>query len=546
VILFFAACGSDEAKKPNEKDIVQHTEQLNDRISKDLREILRYALQHDGQVSDTTAVSQFKLVYKIYQGKQFKPLWSDNGSWLPLSDSLLKFISESRNYGLFASDYHLQDLANIRRQVASDSIAQKDAVLWTRADIFFTDAFLLISRHLKQGRIPYDSLIARKDTFVADDVYVNALNKSFELKQLSAVLHELEPKHEDYHELKEGLKAFLDSADFSPATYLSYPYEDSVEFYKSLQQRLVELDFLPSVSDTITNTDISKAISKFQKSRNLNASGKINEATVNFLNLTDWIRFKNVAVTLDKWKHFPDTLPSNYVLVNIPAYSLKVVEDDSVVLRSRTIVGTAKTQTPELNSAISNFITYPQWTVPYSIVFKEMVPQIKKDTAYLTKQNLMIVDRNDNVVPASTVNWAKANKNNFPYQIKQRQGDDNSLGVLKFNFRNKYSVYLHDTNARWLFSKTNRALSHGCVRVQQWRELAHYLVRNDTLKFPIDTLQNWIQRQEKHMVAGFPKVPIYIRYFTTAAEDGRIRFYDDIYSADKLLIERFLRDKSIN
>jgi L,D-transpeptidase YcbB len=175
-----------------------------------------------------------------------------------------------------------------------------------------------------------------------------------------------------------------------------------------------------------------------------------------------------------------------------------------------------------------------------------MVPQIRKDTAYLTKQNLMVVDRNDNIVPASNVNWVKANKNNFPYQIKQRQGDDNSLGVLKFNFRNKYSVYLHDTNARWLFSKTNRALSHGCVRVQQWKDLAHYLVRNDADKFPADTLQNWIKRQEKHIVSGFPRVPIYIRYFTSAAEDGRIRFYDDIYSADKLLIERYLRDKSIN
>ena len=149
------------------------------------------------------------------------------------------------------------------------------------------------------------------------------------------------------------------------------------------------------------------------------------------------------------------------------------------------------------------------------------------------------------MVDPSTLDWAKVNPKKFSYEIKQREGDDNSLGVLKFNFRNKYAVYLHDTNARWMFSKTNRALSHGCVRVQDWRELAHFLVRNDTIKYSLDTLASWIVRQEKHVVSGFKKVPLFIRYFTCESRYGRIRFYEDIYGEDKILAEKYF-SKYIN
>jgi murein L,D-transpeptidase YcbB/YkuD len=174
-----------------------------------------------------------------------------------------------------------------------------------------------------------------------------------------------------------------------------------------------------------------------------------------------------------------------------------------------------------------------------------MLPQIQKNISYLDKQNLMVVDRYDSVIDPAKIDWSKLSKKKFPYLLKQRQGDDNSLGVLKFNFANKYAVYLHDTNARWMFSKNNRALSHGCVRVQNFQDLAHFLVRNDTVKYSIDTLTSWIVRQEKHVVSGFKRVPIFIRYFTCEGNNGRIKFYDDIYAEDKILSERYF-SKNIN
>ncbi len=147
----------------------------------------------------------------------------------------------------------------------------------------------------------------------------------------------------------------------------------------------------------------------------------------------------------------------------------------------------------------------------------------------------MVVDKNDSIIDPHTINWSQLSKKYFPYLLKQRQGDDNSLGVLKFNFANKYSVYLHDTNVRWMFSRANRALSHGCVRVKDFLKLADFLVRDDTLKHHPDTLRHWIARQEKHIVSGFHRVPIYIRYFSCEGKNGKLRIYDDIYAEDKVL-----------
>jgi murein L,D-transpeptidase YcbB/YkuD len=225
---------------------------------------------------------------------------------------------------------------------------------------------------------------------------------------------------------------------------------------------------------------------------------------------------------------------------------LYVYADDTLAFHSRVIVGAPKTRTPLLNSEISNFITYPQWTVPYSIIFKEMLPKIQKDVSYLVKENLMVVDKSDSVINPDSINWAALNRSRFPYLLRQRQGDDNSLGVIKFNFRNKYSVYLHDTNARWLFGKSERALSHGCVRVQDWQKLSNFLVRADTLRFPKDTLKAWIGRQEKHVISGFPKLPLYIRYFTVEEKQGKLKFYDDVYGEDRQLNEKYFAGKAIS
>ena len=544
VTVLLSACNSPE--KPKEVDIVELREHFEVRVSRNIRSALDFLMHNKGRLSDTVVIEKDSLVHNFYQRNRFRPLWGRDESWSPIGDSLYNFIADSKEYGLFPNDYHYRALTGLRQMIAADSVAHRDAALWSRADLMLTDAFLLICKHLKQGHLDYDSVTLRTDTVLNEDFYRGVFEETKFTHNLKGLFHKLEPVNPNYVALKAALKQFLDSVGpFRRLTYVEYPSSDSARLYSSLQRRLFEEDILLSPSDTM-NADLWKqAISAYQKKMGLKETGKINASTAHALNFTNWEKFKRVAVTLDRYRLLPDSLPKTYIWVNLPAYNLKVIEEDTVVMESRVIIGAPKTRTPLLTSSVSNFITYPQWTVPYSIIFKEMLPQIKKDVGYLAKQNLMVVDKNDSIIPPDSINWKRLSKNYFPYLIKQRQGDDNSLGVLKFNFPNKYAVYLHDTNARWLFSRSNRALSHGCVRVKEFQKLANFLVREDTARYPPDTLRNWIKRQEKHVVSGFPRVPIYIRYFSTEAKDGRLVFHEDIYGEDNALRERYFAGKAM-
>ncbi|THU39958.1 hypothetical protein FAM09_08685 [Niastella caeni] len=531
-------------EKPKEKDIVEQPEALNVRIGRNLQSALEFILASGGVLNDSIDLAKDSLVNDIYKKRDYQPVWCSQEKWLPLSDSLFEFLGHAKEYGLFPADYHYRILKNIRTQT-EDTLGQKDAALWSRGELLLTDAFFRMCYDLRRGRLPYDSVTLRKDTMTTRS-FLNLFDTLQQAGDVAGLMHALEPKHPAYDSLKSGLKTLLKSMEpLKSYTYIPYPAYNSAEYYNNVKRRLFEEGLLNSPFDYLDTTAMKLAIGRYQRTKGLPETGKLNATTVNSLNNTGWEKFKRIAITLDRYKLLPDSMPATYIWVNIPAFNMRIVDSGTVVMESNVIVGQPKTRTPLLTSNVSNFITYPQWTVPFSIIFSEMMPKILVSRDYLKKQNLMVVDKNDSVMNPDSLKWKKFNKDNFPYLIKQRQGDDNSLGVLKFNFANRYSVYLHDTNARWLFSKENRALSHGCVRVKDFMKLADFLVRNDTLRFPPDTLRSWISRREKHVVSGFPKVPIFIRYFTCEAKNGSIKIYNDVYGEDRVLSQRYFDNKTL-
>jgi murein L,D-transpeptidase YcbB/YkuD len=545
-LLFISSgCNEVEKKAPPPDVVIVQPENTEEKISETIKEYWNYAQQNQGKLSDTVQLYSINLTGKVYEGNNFQTAWSNKLSWLPIADSLFYLVEHAKEYGLFPSDYHFKSLQHIRTVIAEDSISRKNAALWSKADLLFSDAYFTMAQHLKFGRLKRDSITLRTDSVATADYYLQQFQQAVSNRSVISSLNQLEPQYNGYQQLKMGIRSFLDSASFKPYTYLVYPSKDSLGFVKLLQQRLMEGGFLTSELPIGDTSAFRAAITAYQKSKGLKATGRYSETLVRSLNNTDWEKFKRIAINLDRYKQLPDTLPSTHIWVNLPSYTFKLIDGDTLSIQSKVIVGNPKTRTPVLNSEVVNFITYPQWTVPYSIIFKEMLPKIQKDTQYLVKENLMVVDKNDSVLSPSSIDWSKLNRKYFPYLLKQRQGDDNSLGVIKFNFRNKYAVYLHDTNARWMFSKSARALSHGCVRLQQWEKLSRFLVRNDTLRYPTDTLKAWIARQEKHQVTGFPKVPIYIRYVTCEGIDGKVKFYDDIYGDDRALAEKYFANKPV-
>lgn len=516
-------------------------------MSDDLKRMLREEMDNGGKLNDSVLLNYGKLLGDLYEKRDYSACWSDKEAWSPAGDSLYDFIIHAKEYGLFPSDYHYPALAFIHRVLREDETARHNVLLWARADIMLTDAFFSLAKDLKLGRLTRDSISLRTDTAITDEQYAHLLTKVLDSgsTSLTGVLHALEPKVRGYDSLKLYTREFLSTARFRNLTYLDYPYKDSAVFYSSLAKRLKEVGYIDSSVTKIDTALLASAIRAYQRANDLRVTGKPSQEMVTMMDNNDWEKFKRIAINMDRYKLLPDSLPHTYVWVNLPGFFLQVVNADTLVFESKIIVGAPRTRTPLLTSEITNFITFPQWTVPESIIFKEMLPKIKQDTNYLKKQNLMVVDQNDSVLDPSKIRWKRLNKNNFPYQLRQRQGDDNSLGVMKFNFRNKYDVYLHDTNARGLFGRAFRALSHGCVRVKDWEKLSGFLVRNDTIRYKPDTLKAWIQRQEKHTVYGFQRVPVFLRYFAVEGRKGRVVFHDDIYGEDRILRDRYFANKPI-
>jgi L,D-transpeptidase YcbB len=542
--IFFFQCKNKEVRAP-EKHIVANPVKLSESTAEDIHHILDYLKTNQNRLNDSVVISFTPLIDSLYAASDYQPIWLRNEKTTPEGVSFINLIQNSRLWGLFPNDYHYYILAFIDRAFVLDTNAARNAALWARKDILLTDAFFQMAKDLKQGRIPFDTVTLRHDTVLRNTFYTAALNEALQTGNVSLVLHNLEPRSKGYDSLRAYIGSFLDSASFAPYTYLPYPYTDSVSFFRLLQKRLVETGNLSDTVPPMSYRKFRSAIIRFQQKNEFKITGETSNSLVDRLNNTDLEKFKRIAVTLDRYKQLPDSLPESYVWVNLPAYLLRVINADTVVFSSKVIVGGPVTRSPQLTSEISNFITMPQWTVPYSIIFKEMLPKIQKNVEFLSQQNLMVVNDEDSVIDPTTINWYKLNREHFPYQLKQRQGDDNSLGVIKFNFRNKYSVYIHDTNVRWMFGKSYRAISHGCVRVKEWEKLANYLVRNDSLRIPTDTIKAYIARGEKHMFTGFHKLPLYIRYYTCEGKDNKIRFYEDIYDEDRNLIQKYFANKSV-
>ncbi len=549
-VFLLLACNNEVEEK---KDIVTEPEQMDERVTKNIQQLLDRTVSKKGKLDDTTDLTLVTVVNDYYKENNFKRIWSSQENWLPIADSLLQFIDAAKEYGLFPDDYHQQSLQSIFQRFAADTAStgdRQDATLWSKADMMLTDAFFRVASHLHIGRLGVDSTYMNPDSSLTDNFYHKNLQEVINGKKVTDVFHALEPKHKGYKELREVIKQFLDSANFKISyTYVSYPYKDSLQFIKTLVRRLREEGVLSWQDNDIDSTDLKDAVFQVQQKRKLTVDGKYGVQLIRSLNNTDAEKFKRIAINLDRYKVLPPQMPKRYIWVNLPAYKLELWENDSIKLESKVVVGKPNTRTPLLTSQISDMVTYPQWTIPNSIIMKEIVPAMRKNPGYLARKGYSLMTWEGEVVDPYTIDWTKYKKG-IPFRIVQGSGDDNALGILKFNFPNKYSVYLHDTNQRYLFKNEKRALSHGCVRVQEWQKLTYYISALDSANYEFDTnrvisdsIKVWLERKEKHVIRVKSKLPVYFRYFTAAGRNGKVVFFEDIYHEDKAAREAYFSTK---
>lgn len=359
----------------------------------------------------------------------------------------------------------------------------------------------------------------------------------YHLKEIDELLAQRQRKPDP------SLDVLLTDSFFGIYFHLKYGRVEPKTFNRLILSRLNKLQTVSALNDALHQHGLVRKLKGQEPSFREYAALRDTLQKLIDRKPRDTVSLKHIdqlVSNLERWR-WQKKFPDRYISVNAPSFKLRLVENDTVRVESRVIVGKFETQTPELESIIKSFIIYPYWHVPRSIL-KEILPLAQQDTFYLKRHNYDVLDRKGKTVKISSIDWGKYTDEDFPYVLRQRDGYENTMGVIKFVFNNKYGVYLHDTNAKGLFRKNDRAFSHGCIRVQKAADVARYLVKDDDVVAPED-LDQYLQLQRR-MEISLPKpIPVLLQYFTCEEDGGRIIFYHDIYQKDKALISALTGSK---
>ena len=271
---------------------------------------------------------------------------------------------------------------------------------------------------------------------------------------------------------------------------------------------------------------------RFQARHGIPVDGQVSDSTFAALNVPAAVRLNQLATNLTRVKLLAEKLPKRFVMVNIPAAQVEAVENGMVALRHTAIVGKVDRPSPIVNSKIYEVNFNPFWTVPVSIIKRDLIPKMQADPNYTTQYHIRIYDQKGNELQPDQVNWNtdEATK----YMFREDPGETNSLGVVKINFVSKDGVYMHDTPNKGLFNDEFRFDSSGCVRIQNIRELITWLLR-DTPDWDRDHIDAMFKNGERIDAKLSQPVELHWVYVTAwAVADGVVNFRNDIYGLDGL------------
>jgi L,D-transpeptidase YcbB len=281
---------------------------------------------------------------------------------------------------------------------------------------------------------------------------------------------------------------------------------------------------------------VAEAVMRFQARHGLAPTGTVTPRTLAALNVPVQKRIKQLEASLERLENMNFGFGQRYVVVNLPATFAEAVENDHVVRRYRVIVGKTEKPSPTLTAEITGVILNPTWTVPSSISKTEISAHMRKDPGYLARMHMEVLDAHDVPIDPRSVDWSGARTPNFT--VRQQSGTFNALGAVKIDMPNPYSVYMHDTNQRNLFSDDYRFDSHGCSRVDNVRDLAAWLLQEEMPKWNRAAIDAAIATGQHQDVVLPKKVPVAWIYLTGwMTKDQIVQFRNDIYDQDEQLLE---------
>jgi murein L,D-transpeptidase YcbB/YkuD len=582
--LLFSACSNDTPKKDSEIPEIFDPSFLKEFIQNTLTE----------HKNDTGYIHYYDTLFDYYALRKYEPIWYKELNEVSFWNEL-KNITDSIIYEGLKPEHYFYDSLEIIHGMLKNASVKQQYELYAKADVLVSNLLAGIWHDKVLGRTNPKEVLGMKYTLPYPnhpnfDLFA-VLNKTNGRQKLL----DYHPQDPDFWLLKsllkdayvvtEGSETFIDTTGIR-----KLKVGDTSYIIPLLALRLVELGYLEDSLLTqyehinIYPRALSDIVKSIQKESNLTDDGIIGKSTLKLLNASRNDRIDEIRANLERLRWFGVEPPKPYVKVNIPEFMLYMYYPDSV--RSLTVcIGKGKEkyydqkkkkyvvskryydkpqnhETPQIYSNIDYIVLNPTWTVPSSIVGREMYGMLVRDPNYLTKNNYKVF-KNGKEVDPKTINWRSYGPNNIPFTIRQNAGDDNSLGKIKFTFKNPFDVYMHDTPLKSKFKLNNRAVSHGCVRVQSPIELTEFVLKENTKKTfddvlimmgkePKDSLRAAQWRDDtgsyrKVVTKTLPirlenKMTVFFDYRTIVFnQSGYPRFINDVYDKNKMIIEALNR-----
>jgi murein L,D-transpeptidase YcbB/YkuD len=516
VFLLSSSCKNAAGVKEKQPETVVNTQHLKN---------ISHSIDDDFLDSTTKGVKDF------YKASEFKTVWTDEKDRKALHLS----IQEAAQDGLLPADYNISALLEFENNIG---ITQEQCIEY---DILLTQSFRKLANHLFKGKLVpykvyYDWALPSKN-LNSNKLLTQALAGH----SVNETLAKCRPTHKTYLSLREGL-AFLnslpDDKGFKDITINgAVRLKDSGVVVKNIKDRLVfwkDLD--PAYAKgSVYDRRTMKAVKHFQKRHGIYPDGVVSGSTLKALNLSLDKRKQQVIANLERWRWFAYDFGEKALVINIPEFQMAVMEENDTIEVYKVVVGKPERRTPVLHAVLSNLVINPTWTVPPTILKEDLTPSATEDRSYFASHNMKIYKHRD-TVETFPEDWNPEKADHYRYV--QGPGVNNSLGLVKFNFRNSFSVYLHDTNHRELFRKGYRALSSGCVRVQDPLKLAGYVLEKEEADWTKEKLDEMIAGGETKNVGLKKGTHVHQLYWTAWMDQGGLQFRNDVYNLDTILYRK--------
>ena len=480
---------------------------------------------------DAAGKTHGKVVADFYAGREFAPLWIDDGKLAGPARAVIHRLDKADVYGLDPARYDTPPLdIGLNGEATPADLAVAEIALTLAAIRFAVDAQAGTFDTTTLGEL----MTARPVRPAARDV----LDGLAGAHDRVAYLEGFNPPQPQFRALQKLLAELRERSDAeTPPEIAEGPSlkpgmrDDRVPV---LRTRLG----VPAVEgeDALLYDDAAvAAVKTFQENASLEVDGVIGPQTRAALNGGAEITIADVLVNMERWRWVPRDMGSLHVWVNIPEYWLRVVGNGEPFFETRVIVGTKKNQTPVFSDEIEYVDVNPYWNVPRSIAVEEMMPEIRQDPSFFARRGLEVIytgGGRDMVIDPRSVDWSLWDPETMPFRFRQPPGGGNALGRVKFMFPNKHAVYLHDTPTRNLFGRSVRAFSHGCVRVDKPVDFADALLSREE-QLNGQRIKNLIGGGENGSLPMKRHVPVHLTYFTVWVDEaGETQKRADIYEYD--------------